>query len=57
MPYFRKIKADSKFYLKYLELLRGEGKEAELGAAVADFNPAFDFVQAYLWQFLLANYY
>lgn len=51
------MKADSQYYLKYVDLLQKLGLQQQLEEALQDFNPAFDIVPSYIWYFLLANYY
>ena len=54
--YFKKIKVDSKYYLKYIEMLvRYEKPYFE--DYVQNFNPPFDVLPSYIWVFLLCNYY
>lgn len=43
------MKADSKYYLNFIELLSDYQKNAQLSEAVHNFNPAFDFVEPYIW--------
>lgn len=54
--YFKKIKIDSKYYLKYIELLAGLGVPY-YEDVVRMFNPPFDQVPSYIWVHFLANYY
>lgn len=55
--YFMQIKADSKYYIKYLELLAENEMNELLVDSVRTFNPPFDLIEAFVWRYLLAKYY
>ncbi|CDW80147.1 UNKNOWN [Stylonychia lemnae] len=57
MQHLMKIKVDSKYYLEYIELLKPLNQIDKLVEAIHDFNPPFDHVEPFIWQYLLAKYY
>jgi hypothetical protein len=54
--YFKKIKVDTKYYLKYVELLHRHGIQF-YEDAIRSFNPPFDTIPPYIWIFILATFY
>lgn len=55
--YFMQIKADSKYYLTYLDLLAQNEMNDLLVDSVHTFNPPFDLIEPFVWRYLLAKYY